>query len=147
MAHRSEEITFLLIDDDDIDAMTVERSFKKQNIKNSIVRACDGLEAMEMLHGDAVSLPYIILLDIQMPRMNGLEFLDALRNDPIHSGAVVFILTTSKAEQDMNASYKKHIAGYFVKDEAGKNFVDVVSVLDSYWKVVYLPIEAESHTT
>lgn len=133
------EVTLLLVEDDDVDAMSINRSFKKQRIGNPIMRAHDGMEAMELLKNDMVPSPYMILLDLQMPRMGGLEFLQELRADPKHFDTIVFVLTTSKADLDMVSSYKHLIAGYFVKDTAGDNFIDVVDVLGSYWKVLHLP--------
>lgn len=133
------EVTLLLVEDDDIDAMTIERSFKTNRIANPVVRAYDGREALEMLQKKEVNSPYVILLDLQMPRMNGIEFLEALRADKELAHSVVFVLTTSKAEEDMIAGYENHIAGYFLKDQSGDNFIDLVNVLDSYWKVVHFP--------
>ena len=135
----SSDVVLLLIEDDDIDAMTVERSFIRQRIANPIVRAYDGVEALELLRSGKISRPLIILLDLQMPRMGGIEFLKTIRTDEDLLDLVVFVLTTSKSEQDMLTSYKQQIAGYFVKGEAGENFLDIVDVLDSYWKVVHLP--------
>jgi CheY-like chemotaxis protein len=134
-----EDITLLLVEDDDIDAMTVQRSFQKQRIANPIVRAYDGVEALEMLRNERVSRPLIILLDLQMPRMGGIEFLTTLRADDDLKDIVVFVLTTSKSEEDLVKSYRQQIAGYFIKGEVGESFLDVVNVLDNYWKVVQLP--------
>lgn len=134
-----EAVTLLLVEDDDVDAMSIERGFRKQRIANEIVRARDGIEALEFLRNDVVEAPYIILLDLQMPRMNGLEFLEQLRNDPVLFNSVVFVLTTSPAEEDITASYRQYIAGYFVKDGAGDGFLDVVGMLNGYWKIVHLP--------
>jgi len=139
MIESKKEVTLFLVEDDDIDAMTIQRSLKRHKIGNPIVRAYDGMEAYNMLKSNDVSSPYIILLDLQMPRMNGLEFLDKIREDPSLSSSVVFILTTSKAEEDMIEGYRQHIGGYFVKGEAGENFMDIVNVLEAYWKVVHIP--------
>lgn len=139
MKDNIKEVTLFLIEDDDIDAMAVERSLQKQKIVNPIVRAYDGLQALEMLRAGQVAKPCTILLDIQMPRMNGLEFLAELRADENLADTVVFILTTSKDEQDIISSYHHHVAGYFVKNEAGQNFINCINVLDSYWQVVHLP--------
>ena len=135
----NKEVTILLVEDDDVDAMTIERAFKKLRIGNTIVRACDGLEAFEILNDVGIASPFIILLDLQMPRMNGLEFLEALRNDPKHASSIVFVLTTSKADEDMISSYKHNVAGYFLKNSAGDEFLDIVNVLDGYWKIVHFP--------
>ncbi|OUR60646.1 two-component system response regulator [Colwellia sp. 39_35_sub15_T18] len=139
MAKKPTDVTLLLVEDDDIDAMTIERSFLKQRIANPIVRAYDGIEALDLLRKGDVSRPLIVLLDLQMPRMGGIEFLKEIRADESLSDLVVFVLTTSKSEEDMLLSYRQHIAGYFVKGEAGEKFLDIVNVLDSYWKVVHLP--------
>ncbi|MGX5174582.1 response regulator [Aliikangiella sp. IMCC44653] len=135
----TEEVKLFLIEDDDIDAMTVTREFKKQRISNPIVRARDGLEALEMLRTGKIERPYIILLDLRMPRMNGLEFLEAIRSDDDLKDSVVFVLTTSKDDRDITESYKKQIAGYFVKDQTGSEFLNVVNLLEGYWKVVHFP--------
>lgn len=136
------EVTILLVDDDDVDVMAVERALKKLKISNPIVRARDGVEALELLRNpEAVRRPYIVLLDINMPRMNGIEMLCELRQDPKLSGAVVFMLTTSRSDEDKVASYKQHIAGYIVKDQVGDGFLRVIEMLDHYWRVVELPIE------
>jgi len=139
MTKKMEEITLLLVEDDDVDAMSIERSFKSNRIGNNIIRAYDGLQALEMLQNDEVPTPHIILLDLQMPRMNGIEFLQAIRDDKKLASSVVFILTTSRADDDMTAGYANQIAGYFLKDDSGTNFIDLVNVLDSYWKVVQFP--------
>ena len=135
----NKEVTILLVEDDDVDAMTIDRAFKKLRVGNTIVRACDGLEAFELLNDSVLASPFIILLDLQMPRMNGLEFLEALRKDPKHASSIVFVLTTSKADEDMISSYKHNVAGYFLKNSAGDEFLDIVNVLDGYWKIVHFP--------
>lgn len=138
---KTKEVTIFLIEDDDVDAMAIERGFTRHRIGNSIYRARDGLDALEKLKSGEVSKPYIILLDLQMPRMNGLEFLEAIRAEPEFSKSVIFVLTTSKSETDIASSYDQHIAGYLVKDEMGRDFAQVVSLIDGYWKIVHLPCE------
>lgn len=141
MTKRSREVTLFLIEDDDVDATNIERSFIKKRINNPIVRARDGVEALELMRSDSVPAPYIVLLDLKMPRMDGLEFLRHIRSDDKLNETVVFVLTTSLDEEDIAASYKEHIAGYFVKDETGDKFLNIVELLDGYWKVVHLPAE------
>lgn len=136
---KSSDVTLLLVEDDDVDAMTIERSFIKQRIANPIIRAYDGVEALELLRSNTISRPMVILLDLQMPRMGGIEFLKELRADEALSDLVVFVLTTSESEIDMANSYKQHIAGYFLKGEVGEKLLGVVDTLDSYWKIVHLP--------
>jgi len=135
------EVNILLVEDDDVDAMGVERSFKKMRIANPIVRAHDGIEGLSLLRKNkAMGKPCIILLDLNMPRMGGLEMLTALRNDDDISMTVVFILTTSKAEEDILSAYKKHVAGYIVKANAGSGFLNVVEMLDHYSRIIELPV-------
>lgn len=136
---KSSDVTLLLVEDDDVDAMTIERSFIKQHIANPIIRAYDGIEALELLRNNTVPRPMVILLDLQMPRMGGIEFLKELRADEALSDLVVFVLTTSESEIDMANSYKQHIAGYFLKEEVGEKLLGVVDTLDHYWKIVHLP--------
>lgn len=139
----SKEVTILVVDDDDIDAMGIKRALKSLRILNPVVRARDGIEGLALLRDhQTVKRPYIILLDINMPRMNGLEMLAALRNDPILSSAVVFVLTTSKIDEDRVAAYAKNVAGYIVKSEVGDGFMRVIEMLDHYWRIVELPIES-----
>lgn len=139
MTQSQKEVTLFLIEDDDVDAMSITRAFKKLHISNDIIRANDGLEALQLLRSGAIPSPYIILLDLQMPRLNGLEFLEEIRQDPNLRQTTVFVLTTSKSDEDITASYKKNIAGYFVKEQVGEGFLDIVNLLKGYWKIVHLP--------
>ncbi|KAF7764126.1 hypothetical protein PCIT_b0037 [Pseudoalteromonas citrea] len=133
------DLNVLLVEDDDIDFMSIVRSFKKRKILNKITRAIDGVHALELLREETITKPFIVLLDLQMPRMSGLEFLDTIRNDDMLNDIVIFVLTTSDNEQDIVKSYKKHIAGYFLKDRVSDQFLDVVDVLDGYWRILQLP--------
>tara|TARA_B110000003_G_scaffold183723_1_gene182747 strand:+ start:167 stop:595 length:429 start_codon:yes stop_codon:yes gene_type:complete len=129
----------LLVEDDDIDALSVIRAFSRLKIANPIVRAKDGIEALEILKNQEIEHPYLILLDLNMPRMGGLELLNTLRHDPSLESSVVFVLTTSKDDEDKLAAYKQHIAGYIVKEKLDDGFEDLVKLLDHYWRLVELP--------
>jgi len=131
--------TILLVEDDDIDAKIVERAFKKLRIANPIIRAKDGVMALEILRSTAISRPYIILLDLNMPRMGGLEMLEELRGDKNLTNNVVFVLTTSKDDKDKFAAYSQNIAGYILKESLQNGFDDLVKLLDHYWRIVELP--------
>lgn len=139
----SKSLQILLVEDDDVDAMAVERGFRNAKIANAIVRARDGVEALAILKGEVpgrlISKPYVILLDLNMPRMDGFEFLGTLRSDPHLEDSIVFVLTTSKLDEDRSQSYRQHVAGYIVKSQAGKDFLDLVNMIDHYWRVVELP--------
>lgn len=135
----------LLVDDDEIDVETVKMELRDQRICNPVVVAQDGVEALEILRGEnghtKLPTPYIILLDINMPRMNGHEFLEAIRQDAELKSSIVFVLTTSSADTDRFQAYLNNVAGYIVKDNAGDHFQNAIKLLEHYWKVVELPIE------
>lgn len=132
-------VSLLIVDDDDIDAMALKRALHKLKLLNPLYRARDGIEAMELLRSGQLPKPYIILLDINMPRMNGLEFLEVLRADPELTPTVVFILTTSKSDEDIMAAYREHVAGYLLKQRVDSDFMQVISLLDHYWRIIELP--------
>ena len=133
-------LNILLVDDDDGDAKAVQRAFQRAKIANPIVRAVDGVEALEILRGENGKAkspsPCILLVDLNMPRMNGIEFVKALRADRGLRHSVVFILTTSKREEDIVAAYDLNVAGYIVKETAGLDFLNLVTLMDYYWRVV-----------
>ncbi|TWU51994.1 response regulator [Rubripirellula reticaptiva] len=136
-------LQILLVEDDDIDAEAVKRALMKQRIANPIVVARDGVAALERLRGqdgsEPLQRPFLILLDLNLPRMNGIEFLRELRSDPELQGSIVFVLTTSDADRDKVAAYEQHIAGYIVKSQAGEEFVNVMGIVDLYWRYVEFP--------
>ncbi|AZV80375.1 response regulator [Parasedimentitalea marina] len=136
------DIKILLVDDDDVDAEMVIRGFKKSRIGNDITVAEDGFQALSILRengNDAFRKPFIVLLDLNMPRMNGFDFLEELRNDENLRDSIVFVLTTSKADVDRTRSYEKNIAGYIVKSEVGPSFTKAIDLLKCYWTTVTLP--------
>lgn len=139
----SKTVTLLVVDDDEIDREAIVRSLRKERISNPVKMAGDGVEALELLRGslagETVDRPVIVILDWKMPRMNGLEFLEELRADPELRETVVFVLTTSQDEADILDAYQHLVAGYIVKDSAGRDFVNVVHLLEAYWRVVELP--------
>lgn len=141
MPHK--EATFLLIEDDEVDVMHLQRSFKKLKIANPMVIANDGIEALEILRGEngraKITMPYIVLLDLNMPRMSGLEFLKEIRNDPALKQSIIFVLTTSNDDKDKTRAFDNHVAGYIVKSEAGVSFLEALEMLDRYWRIVELP--------
>lgn len=141
------QLTVFLIDDDDVACESVERSFKKHDIPYPIVTAHDGKEALEILRGQhpskKIALPLVILLDLNMPRMNGFEFLQELRADPALSSHVVFVLTTSNDDNDRARAYAEHIAGYMVKSMVGPQFSKLTNLLQSYRSAVNLPTSAQ----
>jgi CheY-like chemotaxis protein len=133
------EVSLLMIEDDDIDATAMKRALHKLKLLNPIYRARDGLEGIELLRAGEIPSPYIILLDLNMPRMNGLEFLEELRSDPALTHSVVFVLTTSKSDEDILAAYREHVAGYLFKQRMDNDFLQVVGLLNHYWRIIELP--------
>lgn len=137
-------VNILLVEDDSVDVMNVQRAFKKNNIQNPLYLAKNGLEGLAMLRGtDGQEMirprPQIILLDLNMPQMNGLEFLKELRNDPELKSISVFVMTTSKDDRDRFEAYNLNVAGYIIKPVSFEKFVEAVSILDSYWKLCEQP--------
>jgi CheY-like chemotaxis protein len=136
-------VTILLVDDDKVDTMAVRRSFRELNITNPVIATRNGIEALESLRGengrDKVPTPCLVLLDLNMPRMGGIEFLDELRRDPSLHRTLVFVMTTSAAEEDRLRAYDKNVAGYVLKHRVGQSFLDSISMLEHYWRVVEFP--------
>jgi len=137
------EITLFIVDDDDIDAIALERALRKLKLLNTVCRARDGREALNLLLNGEVPAPFIILLDLNMPRMNGLEFLQAIRETPSLTHAVVFVLTTSKSDEDLVAAYREHVAGYVLKQHMDRGFLEVIGLIEHYWRLVELPVTKE----
>lgn len=139
----SEALSVVLIEDNVVDVEAVRRALHRQKIANPVLVARDGREGLALLRSGRVERPFLILLDLNLPRMNGLEFLRELRADPELRDSVVFVLTTSKAEEDRAASYDEHVAGYMVKGSLGDGFRHLAELLNAYWRVVELPVEPE----
>jgi len=134
------EVSILLVEDDDIDAKAVQRGLKKLKLANPVVRVKNGLEALVTLRNkNAIQRPNIILLDLNMPIMGGIEFLKEIRQDPQLCDSVIFVLTTSNSDEDRVAAYKENVAGYIVKSDVKDGFDKVINMLDHYWRVVLLP--------
>jgi CheY-like chemotaxis protein len=134
----------LLVDDDQVDIMNVQRAFKKNNIQNPLHVANNGMEALDLLRGTEgrekiIPTPRLILLDINMPRMNGIEFLRELRKDPVLRSISVIIMTTSNDDKDKFEAYNLNVAGYIVKPVSFEKFVGAVSVLNTYWQLCEMP--------
>lgn len=151
MKNANSKMRILIVDDNEVDTLALKRAFSKANIDNPIHVAVDGVEAFEILRGEngkqALQKPYVILLDLNMPRMNGLEFLEKIRTDEDLANTIIFVLSTSAAEEDIEAAYKHKIAGYIVKEnsdyivkeDAGSNLIEAITMLESFWGVVQLP--------
>jgi len=132
----------LLIEDDRVDAMTVERALQEIKITNRLDISGNGEEALAFLRDPENELPCIILLDLNMPRMNGIEFLEVVKQDSVLRSIPVVVLTTSTEERDKVDSFKLGVAGYMVKPVDYEQFVEVVKTIDMYWTLSELPPEA-----
>lgn len=133
-------INIILVEDDEVDVMNVKRAFKKVNITNPVYLANNGLEALSMLRGSVVPLERrLILLDLNMPKMGGIEFLQELRSDPILRTTPVVVMTTSNQDQDRVEAYNLNVAGYILKPVTFSNFVEMMATLNRYWILCEMP--------
>ena len=129
----------LLIEDDSVDVMTVKRALKDLSIANTLVHSVNGEEALEYLRNDGNNEPGIILLDLNMPKMNGIEFLEVVKADKTLKKIPVVVLTTSKNERDILETFELSAAGYIVKPADYKKFVETISVINRYWALSEIP--------
>ncbi len=135
-------LNILLVEDDAVDVMNVKRAFSKNHITNPLFVAGDGLEALRKLRGDEIPRDRrLVLLDLSLPRMNGIEFLGELRRDPDLSSIPVVVLTTSTDDQDRFAAYNLNVAGYLLKPVTFGGFCDLMTAMNKYWAVVEMPTE------
>ena len=132
-------ISILLVEDDQVDVMTVKRALRELRVANPLHTAGNGEEALAFLRSPEHELPGIILLDLNMPRMNGIEFLRIAKQDDDLKKIPVVVLTTSAEEQDRVESFKLGVAGYMLKPVDYRQFVDVVRTIDLYWTLSELP--------
>lgn len=133
-------LNILLVEDDEVDVMNVQRAFERNHLTNGLFVAGNGLEALDMLRGNAIPKQRrLILLDLNMPKMNGIEFLEALRADPEISSIPVVVLTTSNDDQDKLDAYNFNVAGYLLKPVTFNSFCERMATLDKYWSLVEMP--------
>jgi CheY-like chemotaxis protein len=129
----------LLVEDDTVDVMTVKRALKEIHVTNRVEVVGNGEEALEYLRNDNNEKPCIILLDLNMPRMNGIEFLKIAKHDEVMKIIPVVVLTTSKEEQDKVDSFKLSVAGYMIKPVDYQQFVEVIRMINIYWTLSEMP--------
>jgi CheY-like chemotaxis protein len=132
-------LNILLVEDDEVDVMTVQRAFRNGQITNPLYIASNGIEALAMLRGEPGKPPIIptdrriILLDLNMPKMNGLEFLKQLRSDATIKHIPVVVFTTSTEDRDRIETYCLNVAGYILKPVTFESFVEILVTLNNYW--------------
>jgi len=133
-------LNILLVEDDELDVINIKRAFDRNKIANPLWVAGNGLEALTMLRdGEIPRERRLILLDLNMPKMNGIEFLRELRNDEELRPTAVVVLTTSDDERDRVEAYNLNVAGYILKPVTFMSFVEAMATLNKYWTLVELP--------
>jgi CheY-like chemotaxis protein len=138
MAERT--LNILLVEDDEVDVMNVQRAFERNHLTNALFVAGNGLEALALLRGKTIPKERrLILLDLNMPKMNGIEFLEELRADPDLAKTPVVVLTTSNDDQDKIDAYNFNVAGYLLKPVTFSSFCERMATLDKYWSLVEMP--------
>ncbi|MFK8031317.1 MAG: response regulator [Gammaproteobacteria bacterium] len=134
---------FLVVEDNDLDLEKIKRGFRRLGIENEIVHARDGIEALEILGGTeaspALSGQFVVLLDLNMPRMNGLELLESIRQNPDISQTPVVVISTSNRAADVEAAYRRNVSGYLVKPMQTEKMYDALATLKTYWESCELP--------
>jgi CheY-like chemotaxis protein len=133
----------LLVEDDQVDAMTVKRALKDLNVTNRLVHTSDGEEALEHLRDGSNKNPCVILLDLNMPKMNGIELLKIVKDDDVLKKIPVVVLTTSQDTQDKVETFGLSVAGYIVKPADYKKFVEAMRTINLYWTLSELPPNGE----
>ena len=133
----SRVVTILLVEDDEVDVKALRWAFDKLKIANPLVIARDGVDAWEKLA--ELPRPYLIISDINMPRMSGIELLRKIRQSDDYRDSIVFMLTTSNDEQDKIDAYDLNVAGYMLKSDMGTSFQRAIALIENYWKVVEFP--------
>ena len=131
--------TVMLVEDDSVDAMMVKRAFNDLKIANQLVHTLNGEQALEYLRDESSAKPCVILLDLVMPRMNGIEFLKVIKSDEILKIITVIVLNTSQEEQNVNESFKFGVAGYIVKSADNEKFTEAIRTINLYWILSELP--------
>jgi CheY-like chemotaxis protein len=135
-------VHLILVEDDDVDAEYVVRVLRRSGIGAPVTLFHDGLEAIQALRGPQRAIlaarPLVILLDLNMPRLNGFEFLDLIRQDAELNRSIIFILTQSERAEDIHAAYDRQVAGYLVKSNLGENYSLLPQLLVTYCRFVAL---------
>jgi CheY-like chemotaxis protein len=129
----------LLVEDDDVDAMTTKRALNEINVTNELVHRVDGEDGLDYLRHSSAQKPCVILLDLNMPRMNGFEFLKHIKDDETLKKIPVVVLTTSDADQNIVESFELGVAGYITKPVDYKQFVEAIRTVNMYWTLSMLP--------
>ena len=134
-----DQLPILLVEDDDVDVMTMRRALRDLRISNPLLVAGDGEDGLAQLRAPGAARPCVILLDLNMPRMGGIEFLRIVKADAVLKSIPVIVLTTSREESDRVETFQLSVAGYMIKPDDYRQFVEVVRTIDLYWTLSELP--------
>jgi CheY-like chemotaxis protein len=141
----TQPLHILLVQDDDVDAEVLLRGFQRQGCPPTVTVAHDGLEALEALRGQAGQnpplRPHLIITDLNLPRMNGLQLIQALRQDLLLRRSIIFVLSSSALDVDTAAVYDQHIAGYLLKSNLDEQASGLLRLIESYRELVEFPPE------
>ena len=137
----------LLVDDDDVDAIITQRALNELKVTNELIRKVDGEDALTYLKDEHNPRPCVILLDLNMPRINGFEFLKIAKADENLKKIPVIVLTTSDVDQNIIDSFNLGVAGYIVKPVDYKQFVEAMRTVNMYWTLSLLPDVEHSHAS
>jgi len=133
----SKDAAILLVEDDRVDIMTVQRALKKNSIRNPLHIARTGLEALGMLRGDGYPKldprPGLILLDLNLPKMSGIEFLQEVRSDPELKSLRIIVLTSSNEPRDRKAAFQHDVDDYIVKPHSFDEFTRAIATILALW--------------
>lgn len=133
-------IQILLVEDDEVDIMNIKRAFKKNHVSNPLFVCNNGIEAINFLrHEQGPAHIGIILLDLNMPRMGGIEFLQEMRKDEKLKHLAVFVMTNSDEDKDKIDAINLNVAGYILKPMSMDRFFEAVSALNNFWKLIEFP--------
>jgi CheY-like chemotaxis protein len=129
----------LLVEDDNVDAITVKRAMRDLKVGHSVIHLVNGEEAMKYLTSPDTEKPFLVLLDLNMPKMNGIEFLKVMKTNSELKTIPVIVLTTSKEQRDILSSFELGASGYMVKPVDYSKFVEILSKVMIYWNSSELP--------
>lgn len=131
--------SILLVEDDSVDAKTIKRAFEELKVRNKLVHVTNGEDALNYLQGSSDKKPCVMLLDLNMPKMDGIEFLQAVKADKVLKQIPVVVLTMSSQEQDVIESFNLGVAGYITKPASYEEFVNKLRTFNIYWTFSELP--------
>lgn len=139
----SDNVSILLVEDDQVTAEAIKRGILKAGMNNRLHIASDGVDALKLIRGDddsaAIAQPYLIVLDLFLPRMDGIQFLEEIRRDPQLRSSLVFVLTSSEDEFNLTHAYRENVAGYLLKSRAGEGYSNFIQLLKHFVEIVQFP--------